>query len=76
MDHVRVGDDVLGEQFAPGILIPKFRSSRNTISRKSIDSALEFPWRVASLVTSSSSTPQGIDQRGLDLLEDLVVCRH
>ncbi len=54
--RVRRGD-VLGEQLAAGDLDVKVLLERNTMSRKSIDSAPRSPISVASGVTSSSSTP-------------------
>ncbi len=47
-----------GNSSPRGILIPKFRSRRKTMSRKSIDSAPRSPWSVAPRVISSSSTPK------------------
>ena len=47
-----------GNSSPRGILIPKLRSRRKTMSRKSMDSAPRSPWSVASRVTSSSSTPK------------------
>ena len=47
-----------GNSSPRGILIPKFRSRRKTMSSRSIDSAPKSLNRVASGVTSSSSTPR------------------
>src|SRR6516165_4152695 len=58
-----------GNSSPRGILIPKLRSRRKTMSRKSMDSAPRSPWRVASWVTSSSSTPKAstkVDALGVD----------
>ncbi len=56
-----------GNSSPRGILISKAFSRRNTMSRKSIDSAPRSPTKVACGVTSSSSTPSASTNGGLDL---------
>ena len=46
------------ELFPESILRPNSRSSRKTMSRKSIDSAFRSAWRRDAIVTSPSSTPR------------------
>ncbi len=65
-----------GNSSPRGILIPKFRSRRKTMSRKSIDSAPRSPCRVASRVTSSSSTPSASTRVAWTFSIDFVVRRH
>ena len=65
-----------GNSSPRGILIPKFRSRRKTMSRKSIDSAPRSPWSVALAGHVFLVHAQGIHQGGLDFLEDFIVCRH
>ena len=65
-----------GNSSPRGILIPKFRSRRNTMSRKSIDSAPRSPCEGGVAGDVLLVHAQGVDQGGLDLLEDLIVRRH